>query len=208
MTIYWSSRPTGILSTYAIVIGFAKPYYLISLSLNVLLTLMIITRLVVLSGRVRKTMNAPVRIGGLYKAIIASLVESCGLYTFAYILFLVPWYIDDPVSEVFTFVLTQIQVRDAHTFPRLKILTFSRHRPLLRSSLPCESPTGGPWRASLLSPERLVRFASGTRGSPRTAMGIRMEVLSSLKLLELGPRLTTMAIKGALGSCYCAWDSL
>jgi hypothetical protein len=117
MTIYWSSRPTGILSTSTIVISFAKPYYLISLSLNVLLTLMIITRLVVLGGRVRKVMNAPVGVGGLYKAIIASLVESCGLYTFTYILFLVPWYIDSPVSEVFTFVLTQIQVRDAYTFP-------------------------------------------------------------------------------------------
>ena len=57
----------------------ALPYFSISLSLNVLLTLMIVARLVLHTRNIRTSMGIA-GIGGLCKVIITMLIESSVIY--------------------------------------------------------------------------------------------------------------------------------
>ena len=67
------------------------PYCSILVSLNVLLTLMIVVRLILHTRSVRTVIKKS-GIGGLYKAIIVMLVESCALFAVSVILFIgLPW---------------------------------------------------------------------------------------------------------------------
>ena len=86
-------------------------YISISLSLNVLLTLMIVVRLVLRSKNVRAAMGSPAGISGLYKSIATMLIESSALFAMGSLLVLITWAIQNPITNVFTSVLAQIQVR-------------------------------------------------------------------------------------------------
>lgn len=61
-------------------VNFGLPYFAISISLNVLLTLMIVIRLVLHSRNIRAAMGPSSGIGELYKTIVTMLIESCALY--------------------------------------------------------------------------------------------------------------------------------
>ena len=92
------------------------PYYSISLSLNVLLTLMIIIRLIV-HGRNTRAALGVTGIGGLYKTDITMLVESCAIFTVSSLLVIGPWGAGkSPIVNFFLPVLYQTQVCP---FPRL-----------------------------------------------------------------------------------------
>jgi len=56
------------------------PYLAVSIPLNILLALMIATRLILYSKNIRAATGAPAGIGGLYKTILTILVESSALY--------------------------------------------------------------------------------------------------------------------------------
>ena len=56
-------------------VWFGLPYFSISLSLNVLLTLMIVIRLMLHARDIRASMGGT-GIGGLYKVIVTMLIES------------------------------------------------------------------------------------------------------------------------------------
>ena len=60
---------------------FGIPYLSFSVSLNILLTLMIVIRLVLHSRDMRAATGSPVGISGLYKAICTMLIESCALFS-------------------------------------------------------------------------------------------------------------------------------
>jgi len=60
-------------------VGLLVPYLAISVSLNVLLTLMIVVRLILYSRNIRSAMGFG-GVGGLYKTIITILIESSALY--------------------------------------------------------------------------------------------------------------------------------
>ena len=81
---------------------------------NVLLTLMIVTRLILHRRNFRKAIGASDRSDGLYAAIVAMLIESCALCSITYILRFVPspW-----VGEIFSGTLGSVQVRAFSTFP-------------------------------------------------------------------------------------------
>ena len=96
----------------------AVPYFSISLSLNVLLTLMIVIRLI-LHTRNTRTALGITGIGGLCKAVIAMLIESCALYAVSSLLVIGPWSTENPVTNAFFPILSQIQVRVS---PRLQSL--------------------------------------------------------------------------------------
>ena len=101
----------GGASTFA-EIDFAHPYFAISLSLNVLLTLMIIARVAWHSRNVRPVTGSLSTASGLYKIITTMLVESCALYAATFLLFLVPWWVDSVVADTFWPVLIEVQVCD------------------------------------------------------------------------------------------------
>ena len=84
-------------------------YLSISISLNVLLTLMIVIRLFLHSRGIRAATNAPGGIGGLYKATITMLIESCALFTVSSLLVVGPS--NSGISYAFFPILAETQVR-------------------------------------------------------------------------------------------------
>jgi len=107
--IYQSSRPAGIFGISAAFIDFGVPYYSISFALNVLLTLMIVGRLILLSRSIRNVMNAPVKVDGLYKSIVTSLIESCALYSVTFLLFIGSWAARNSLVALFLPILVEAQ---------------------------------------------------------------------------------------------------
>ena len=86
------------------------PYYTISLSLNILLTLMIVIRLI-LQARDTRIALGMTGIGGLCTAIVTMLTESCVLYAVSSLLVIGPWGADNPITNAFLPILNQAQVR-------------------------------------------------------------------------------------------------
>ena len=85
-------------------------YLSISVSLNVLLTLMIVIRLVLHTRNTRAALGMT-GIGGLSKSIITMLVESCALYSASSLLVLAPLAVNyNPISNFFVPVLPATQV--------------------------------------------------------------------------------------------------
>jgi len=106
--IYQTAQPTGVWNLLPSKIGL--PYFSISCGLNVLLTLIILVRLVLYGKNVKSALGARGTFSGLYKASLAVLIESCGLYAVNSLLFVVPWGIGSYVSGIFLPILAQIQV--------------------------------------------------------------------------------------------------
>ena len=91
-------------------IRFVLVYYPLSLSLTTLLTLMIILRLVLHARNIRNALGSRANTSGLYKTIIATLVESYALYTITFIVVMVLIYLRDPVRSFFAPILAGTQV--------------------------------------------------------------------------------------------------
>ena len=88
-------------------------FYSISLSLNIILTLMIVIRLV-LHGRntfAVTTSGSPTGLGNLYKTIATMLIESCALFAVSSLLLIVPWAVGSPSTFLFSPIFAEIQVR-------------------------------------------------------------------------------------------------
>ena len=85
------------------------PHYSISLSLNIILTLMIVVRLV-LHARDTRTAMGKTGLGGLYKAIVTILAESCALFAVNSLLYLALSGAGNTVLYVFSPIVGQTQV--------------------------------------------------------------------------------------------------
>ena len=111
--IYAETLPySGVLN-----LNWGDAYCSIALSLNVLLTLMLITRLVLHSKDIRCVMGYQDGASGLYKATITTLVESGALYAASFVLLVGPWA-SGSVAQYITFQITsEIQVRTVFTLP-------------------------------------------------------------------------------------------
>lgn len=108
--IYQGSQPVNIVTKYAAIAHFGTAYYSISLSLDFLLTLMIVGRIVRHSREIQNAMGVLAKPSRLYATIVTILVESCALYSVSYLLFLGPWASSSPVSNAFFSMLAQNQV--------------------------------------------------------------------------------------------------
>jgi len=107
--IYQTSQPDSSIWNN-VAINFGLPYFSISLSLNILLTLLIVARLAMHSRNIRNAMGAPAGASGLYQTIITVLVESCTLYAVTSLLFVAPWGAKSHVADIFLPILAEIQV--------------------------------------------------------------------------------------------------
>jgi hypothetical protein len=96
--------------------GSEIPYYSISLSVNILLTLMIIGRLVLHNRNIRKAIGASSGHGGLYTAIVTMLVESASLYAVVFLPSLVPLAVNSYVGLIFA-IAGEVQVCAVFSFP-------------------------------------------------------------------------------------------
>ena len=96
----------------------ALPYYSISLSLNILLTLMIVVRLIMHTRNTRTALGIS-GIGGLCKAIVIMLVESCALYAVNSLLVIGPLGAKNVTWSFFMSAIGQVRVR---AFPQPLVL--------------------------------------------------------------------------------------
>ena len=96
-------------------IRYSIPYFSVSISLNVLLTLMIIIRLVIHRRNTRTAAAALAGIGGLYKTIITMLIESSALYAVSSLLVIGTFVSGSCAADLFLPILAETQVR---AFPR------------------------------------------------------------------------------------------
>lgn len=110
MLIYQTSQPNSSIWSSA-AIDFGLPYFSISMALNIILTLMIVTRLVLHRRNVRTAMGAPGGATGLYNAIITMLIESSALYAINSLLFVGPWGAGNHAADLFLPILAETQVR-------------------------------------------------------------------------------------------------
>ena len=78
MAIYFQSQ--GLAWSTPLFPHFGIPYLSISVSLNVLLTLMIVIRLILHGRQIRAVIGSAVGISGLCKTVSIMLVESCAIF--------------------------------------------------------------------------------------------------------------------------------
>lgn len=110
MLIYQPMKPAGG-------VWFGLPYLSISVSLNIVLTLMIVVRLVLRARDVRAAMGFPAGISGLYKSIATMLIESSALFSVSSLLVIGTWASQNPAANTFPHILSETQVC---AFPRLR----------------------------------------------------------------------------------------
>ena len=107
--IYQTSQPNSSIWN-SVAINFGLPYFSISVALNILLTLMIVTRLVLHSRNVRSAVGASPGVSGLYKAVVTMLIESSALYAVNSLLFIGPWGAKSQAADIFLPILAETQV--------------------------------------------------------------------------------------------------
>lgn len=105
---YEISQPSGSWGTVDINLGLA--YFSISVSLNAILTLMIVTRLILHSRKVRNAMGTRARTTRLYKTIVTMLIESSALYAASFLLYIGPWGANSNIANIFFPILAETQV--------------------------------------------------------------------------------------------------
>jgi hypothetical protein len=109
MTLYKTSRPDSSLFS-GITVSFGLPYFTISVSLNVLLTLIIAAWLLLHDRNLKKTVGFHAGIGSIYRSIVTMLVESCALYAVVSICFIVPYAMSHHASAIFLSILARVQI--------------------------------------------------------------------------------------------------
>lgn len=106
---YEISQPNGTWGSVDINLGLS--YFSISVSLNVILTLMIVTRLILHSRNIRNAMGTAARATRLYKTVVTMLIESSAIYAASFLLYIGPWGANSSVSDIFFPLLAETQVR-------------------------------------------------------------------------------------------------
>ncbi|CCM05488.1 uncharacterized protein FIBRA_07709 [Fibroporia radiculosa] len=87
---------------------FALSYYVTTLALNVIVTVMIATRIVLYRRRIRRTFG-PHHYSS-YSNVPAILIESASLYSLFALLFIVPLGLQSPLANVFMQSVSQVQI--------------------------------------------------------------------------------------------------
>ena len=123
MTLYFQRHPYKHLANVRGLSQFGVPYISTSVSLNVLLTLMIVIRLVLHGRSIRAAPRSAVGISGLFKTVSTMFIESCALFTMTSLVVvgalaatdthsnLDIYYSGGFVVDIFLPILAEIQVR-------------------------------------------------------------------------------------------------
>ena len=95
-------------------VNIATSYYSICLSLNVVLTLMIVVRLVMHIRNIRKATGASDGSSGLHTAaatVVMMLIESYALYACVLLTYTIPWSVNGWAAPLFSGAVGAVQVR-------------------------------------------------------------------------------------------------
>lgn len=101
-----ASSPWGSLSNNAI--NFTAPYFWMSLSLNISMTVAICSRLLFYRRRITRVLGP--NHGTQYTSVAAMIVESSFLYSAFSLLFLIPFALNNPIQNAFIQLMGEIQV--------------------------------------------------------------------------------------------------
>lgn len=115
LTLFQASRPDASLWT-TVTIQFSLPYFSISIALNVLLTLLLVSRLFYMSVKARRTIGG--EHGRTYISIAAMLLESAAPYAIVGLIFIITYARNSNVQNLVLPVLSQIMVRRASCSPQ------------------------------------------------------------------------------------------
>jgi len=88
-------------------INFTIPYYSMSLALNILVTILIVIQLLIYRNRISKVLGKAH--GAEYASVAAMIVESAAMYSSFALLFLVPFALNHPLSQIFIQSLPPVQ---------------------------------------------------------------------------------------------------
>jgi len=88
-------------------------YHSVTLSLNILLTLMIVVRLIMRSKNVRAATKSPTGFNGLYRTVATMLIESSALFAVSSLLVIGPLIARSALMDLFFPILAESQVRTA-----------------------------------------------------------------------------------------------
>ena len=108
LVIYQTTRPDASLWS-TVSISFFIPYFSLAISLNIILTLLIVGRLLYLSRPVREVLG-PAH-AGTYTSVAAMMIESAAPYSIVSIIFIITYGRDSNVQNLILPVLSQIMVR-------------------------------------------------------------------------------------------------
>jgi hypothetical protein len=172
------------------------PYFSISLALNIILTLMIVTRLVLHYRSIRDALGFVVRLKRLYGAIVSILIESAALYAVSFILYMGPWIAGNDSQLIFLPILTQTQVCAVFFFcrflahlralligcgdkqviaPFLIILRAAKNRAMMNDTISSQDLGSIQWNAGKSTtenfPEGQLTESTGTNGETSTSLG-------------------------------------
>jgi hypothetical protein len=89
-------------------INFTGPYFWMSLSLNITMTVAICARLLFYRRRISSVFGP--NHGTQYTSVAAMVVESAALYSAFALLFLIPFALNDPLQNAFIQLMGEIQV--------------------------------------------------------------------------------------------------
>lgn len=89
-------------------INWTIPYYTMSLSLNIIVTILIVARLLVYRARISRVMGKGH--GAEYASLAAMIVESAAIYSTFSIMFLIPFATGSPIAQLFLQALSPVQV--------------------------------------------------------------------------------------------------
>lgn len=135
MLIYYQTSIMDSISIDFFVQHLEMPYFAISLSLNILITLMITTRLIRHSRNIRNAIG-PARDNGLYNTVVTMLIESCVLYAIVSLLCIVSLATGGGFQGIVDPIFPIIQVRIVFYHSRITLLRDSCLIPVTsRSSL-------------------------------------------------------------------------
>ena len=95
-------------------IGISLRHLSITVSLNILLTLMIVTRIILHGRNIRATTASRAGISGLYKTIVTMFIESSALYTVTSLLLIALWAAGSGGSGIFLPIHAETQVCAPH----------------------------------------------------------------------------------------------
>ena len=90
-------------------INFGTPYYTITIALNIITTVLIVSRLLKLGKAVARALGRDS--ARMYTSVASMLIESAAPYSFVGIMFLIPYALGNPIAISFGQVWAKLTVR-------------------------------------------------------------------------------------------------
>ena len=102
-----SSQP-GLSLYSALPLAYGTSYYVISLSVNIILTILITVRLLLYRRQITSTLSP--EYGKQYVSLATIVVESAAIYSLFALLFIISYAVNNPINQIFLTLASIAQV--------------------------------------------------------------------------------------------------